>query len=111
MIVSNLEEAATLLNKLVRIDPEQISNFFNAHILVDKRCASTVFELGPSYYPEYAELYILGLLNGLLSEADEEGKIVRRLAIVTKPNSPIIERFVVENMQDRDDATALQEGR
>ena len=109
MNVTTVEQAVTLLNKIIKIDPTQLSNFFNSHTLVDKRCANSLFELAPSFYKEYAELYPLGLINGFVSESDEEGRIVKRIGVAYKPESPIIDHFYVDDLRERQNDPELKE--
>jgi hypothetical protein len=102
MNINSVDQAVTLLNTLLRVDPEQISNFFNLNIFVDRRCADSVFEMGPSSYKKSAVLYPIGIINGFVSEYDHNGRIVRRIGVKYKQDSPVIDSFFVDDLRDRD---------
>ena len=100
MIAHNLESAVALLNGLLLQDPEGISNFFWQNTLVNSDCANTPFELMESTFNNKVVLVPLGLLNGLVAEQNEEGEIVRRVAIQYANQSNRIQSFYIEEITD-----------
>ena len=101
MNINSPDQAITLLNKLIKIDPDGLSAFFNSSFYIDKRCANSLVEFSDTPFKDFAQLFPLGLLNGFLSESDPEtGKVVRRIGIKFKHNSPIIDHFYVDDLRD-----------
>lgn len=97
MLLDTIDQVVLNLNKLLKCDPIQVSNFFTSTGSVKKGCAETVFEFSPSSFEDHVTMHTIGIINGIVAETVDT-KIARRIAIKYKNNTPEIKYFYVQDI-------------
>ena len=93
------EETISRLNALLALDPEGVSFMMGTPNRIKDAAVDLPFEFTTSPFKHMLFLFPLGLINGLLSEYDEAGRLVARVAAEYVEGSHIIKRFYVERFE------------
>lgn len=97
MSIKTIQQAVDMLNNMLTKDREGVSAFFLRSSFVDFSVSELPVEVANCAFDNVAELFPLGLINGIVAEYSDDGIMVRRIGLeYDSSGRPIISKFLVE---------------